>query len=129
MTIALALPLCRRDPALWVQFVYPDLKTALALAYVVFVTTAFNYGAMAWANKRSSPAFVTTFAPLQLIFTALLPYAIGALTTGAGGLGSGSVVEPTPLGLFDVAGGLLICGGLVLLARSATAAENGNASE
>ena len=46
--IGLVLPLCRRDPALWVRFLYPDLKTAAALLYVVFVTTAFNYACLAW---------------------------------------------------------------------------------
>mmetsp|Transcript_26671 Transcript_26671/g.59653 ORF Transcript_26671/g.59653 Transcript_26671/m.59653 type:complete len:479 (-) Transcript_26671:71-1507(-) len=103
--IALTLPVChlKDGAAAWSLLGGGGSAGSvwLALAYVVLVTTAFNYGVMAWCNARSSPSFVTAFAPLKLVFTALV-----ALLRGA------------PLGLVDALGCALVCGGLLALARS-----------
>ena len=42
-----------------------------ALAYAVFLASAFNYFAYAWAARRSSASHVTAFFPLQVVFAAV----------------------------------------------------------
>ena len=38
----------------------------------VFLASAFNYFAYAWAARRSTASHVTAFFPLQVVFTAIL---------------------------------------------------------
>ena len=92
--IGLMLPVCKLDPESW-SFVH-DPTAMAALAYAVFITSALNYGLLAFANKNSSPTLVTAFFPLQVVFTALISW-----------LALGSKPRPS-----DCAGGAMIVGGL-----------------
>mmetsp|Transcript_59842 Transcript_59842/g.164013 ORF Transcript_59842/g.164013 Transcript_59842/m.164013 type:complete len:206 (-) Transcript_59842:167-784(-) len=65
--VALVLPVCKLDAQFWV--ISPTGWGALG--YAILMTSAFNYGVSAWVNAHSSPAFVTAFFPLQVVFTAL----------------------------------------------------------
>jgi len=59
-----------------------------ALCYAVILTTAFNYSALAWANKISSPSSVLGFQTLQPVATSLLSYLVlGTLLTTGQALG------------------------------------------
>ena len=99
--ISLVIPVCRREPQHW----HMTPQATWALAFTIFVTTAFNYAAIAWCNHRASPAFLTAFNPLALVFTALL--ATLFLNEGI----------PSPL---EVLGGVIVCGGLVSLSVART---------
>jgi len=90
-TIGLTVPVSRAELDYWRL---PG-SALVALAYVVLITSAFNYGALAWCNSQSSPVFVSAFYPLQLVFTSALAMtflgesfgwreAIGALGVCAG---------------------------------------------
>lgn len=92
--IGLTLPVCKLEPEHW-AFVADPLVLG-ALAYAVLMTSAFNYGAQAYANKHSSPTLVTAFFPLQVCFTALFSW----LALGQ---------RPR---MSDYAGGAMIVGGL-----------------
>ena len=68
IAVGLVIPVCKLNAEDW----HIPLAGWGALTYAILMTSAFNYGACAWANKHSSPAFVTAFFPLQVVFTALL---------------------------------------------------------
>lgn len=71
----------------------------LAIVYSALISSAFNYSLMAWVNKRTSPATVMSFYPIQSIATPVLSFAI---------LG-------TPLASADAVGGVIIVCGLACL--------------
>uniref|UniRef100_A0A7S3S1P7 EamA domain-containing protein n=1 Tax=Emiliania huxleyi TaxID=2903 RepID=A0A7S3S1P7_EMIHU len=64
------LPFARLSRASWAL---PRLGW-LGLAYAVLLTSAFNYAAQAYANKRAGPTLVTAFFPLQSTFTAVFAF-------------------------------------------------------
>lgn len=69
-TMLLALivvPLRYSTPAAWVL---PPSGCG-ALAYAIFLASAFNYFGYAWAARRSSASHVTAFFPLQVVFAAV----------------------------------------------------------
>lgn len=47
-------------------------QSLLALCYAIVLTSAFNYGALAWAIKETTPSMVTSFFTMQPMFTALM---------------------------------------------------------
>ena len=67
MAVALVIPICRLDAAAW-QF---SASAGWCLLYSIVLTSATSYAALAWANKHSSPALITAFFPLQMVFTAI----------------------------------------------------------
>eukprot|EP00899_Mesostigma_viride_P016047 jgi/Mesvir1/24443/Mv19969-RA.1 len=73
----------------------------IALAYVIVAISSLGYGVLAWANSRSSPAFVTAFGPSQVIFSALFSWVF--------------LREAPTLG--QLSGGGLLIGGLFMLVR------------
>jgi hypothetical protein len=70
----------------------------LAICYAAFLTSAFNYAAMIWVNRRVGPVLVMMFYPWQAVCTPLLAF-----------LFLGSTLSSN-----DVVGGLLIVAGLAL---------------
>lgn len=90
--IGLALPICKAHAAAW-----SFSPAALAgLAYVVFITSAFNYGCVAWANDVSSPVFVNVHGPPRLF-----PW-VTAYSRARGPLLHFSGVLPAPVGVHNV---------------------------
>ena len=68
-------------------------RARYAIAYAILITSAFNYGACAWANKHSSPILVTSFFPLQLVFTALFAWLfLGQVPSRSDYIGSPMVI-------------------------------------
>jgi len=47
-------------------------EDVLAILYVIFISSSLCYGLYGWANKRTSPVFIVTIGPSQIVFTALL---------------------------------------------------------
>lgn len=93
VAVALVVPVCKLDAAAW----HMSASAGWCLLYSIVLTSATSYAALAWANKHSSPALVTAFFPLQMVFTAL--FQLGFLG-----------VAPTAA---QVAGGAVIIGGLL----------------
>ena len=93
-SIALVLPICSLGRSSWTFLADP--MALGALAYAVFMTSAFNYALQAYANKHSSPTLVTAFFPMQIVFTALFSW-----------IALGHVPQPS-----DYAGAAMIVGGL-----------------
>ena len=75
VAIGLVLPVCHADAASW-SWLWRSPTSAYALAYAIFMTSAFNYALQAYANKHSSPTLVTAFFPLQVVFAALLSWLV-----------------------------------------------------
>ena len=71
----------------------------LPTAYAILLTSAFNYGAQAWANRYSSPTTVTAFFPLQIGFAALFQW----------------VFLGAPPSKWEYVGGFLTISGLALM--------------
>ena len=69
--VALVLPIASyENAAFWTL----PRSSWLPIAYAILLTSAFNYGAQAWANRHSSPTTVTAFFPLQIGFAALFQW-------------------------------------------------------
>lgn len=109
ISVALVLPVCKLEPEYWR---IPPTGW-LAVTYAVVMTSAFNYGVQAWANKHSSPAFVTAFFPLQVVFTAVF---------------SAVFLRQQPT-LTDLVGGATIITGLATVTVGRAIQERRNASE
>jgi len=72
------------------------------LAYLVVLTTGFNYTALAWGNKMTSPTVLTTYSTLVPVTTAILSWLLlGKLLT-----------------IGQAAGGSIIVAGLICNVRS-----------
>ena len=69
--VALVLPIASYENA---DFWTLPRSSWLPIAYAILLTSAFNYGAQAWANRHSSPTTVTAFFPLQIGFAALFQW-------------------------------------------------------
>ena len=89
IAVGLVIPVCSVREDAW-SFLWTSPTAGFALAYAILMTSAFNYGLQAFANKHSSPTLVTAFFPLQIVFTALFSYAANgkrpATTDYVGGL-------------------------------------------
>jgi len=79
-----------------------DAGVWLGVAYIVLVATPLGYGLSTWAVQRSSPALVATYTTFQPLFAAAL----------------GSALLGERLGWEEVAGFVLIAGGLALVTRA-----------
>ena len=70
MLLLVVLPLRATTTGVWQQPLF--FPACGALAYAVFLASAFNYFAYAWAARRSSASHVTAFFPMQVVFAAIL---------------------------------------------------------
>lgn len=61
-------------PSLTLDQLELDALDWLCVAYACFISSALNYYLYAWANARSSPAFIMAFAPIQNIVTPILAF-------------------------------------------------------
>jgi len=87
--VALVLPVCKLDAAAW----HLSANAGWCLLYSILLTSSVCYAAMAWANKRSSPALITAFFPLQMVFTALFQRVfLGTAPTSAQIIGGGVII-------------------------------------
>ena len=88
--VALVLPIASYENA---DFWTLPLSSWQPIAYAILLTSAFNYGAQAWANRHSSPTTVTAFFPLQIGFAALFQWVfLGAPPSKWEGVGAAGTI-------------------------------------
>jgi drug/metabolite transporter (DMT)-like permease len=89
VAVALVVPVCKLDAAAW----HFSPSAGWCLLYSIVLTSATSYAALAWANKHSSPALVTAFFPLQMVFTAFFQFSfLGVSPTAAQVAGGGVII-------------------------------------
>jgi drug/metabolite transporter (DMT)-like permease len=71
LVLPVALPALSR-----VQPLQLSASALLGLAYIVLVPTILNYALVTWANRRSSPALVSTYVTLQPVAASALAAAL-----------------------------------------------------
>jgi len=77
--------------------VFNTTPGVVVIFYAAVLTTAFNYGLVAWATRETSPTTVTSFQTLQPLFAALLLWFVyGTLPSQGQAVGSLQIV----IGLF-----------------------------
>ena len=91
-------------PSLTLDQLELDALDWLCVAYACFISSALNYYLYAWANARSSPAFIMAFAPIQNIVTPILAFFVLGRIPQRGSYIGGSIIIA---GLFFLIAGRL----------------------